>query len=308
MSATQGLAHSIHVRLVARAKELGIEAQLLLERYALHRLLYRLSKSSHADRFVLKGAQMMLVWIGETVRPTRDADLLGLDELSDVMLAGIFEGLCDVPVEEPDGMEYSAESIRVTRIRRGEANGGRRVTLGARLGNARLSLQVDIGVGDVITPEPSWVQLPSLLDLPSARLLGYPPETTIAEKLETIVSLGVLNSRLRDYFDILVLSKRKPFDGSILKKAVQRTFQRRGTAIPEGLPSGLRAEFAGEPGKQAQWAGLRSRLGESKVPEELAVVVDEIASFVGPVLRTLVNEDPFARTWSPGGPWKPTNE
>jgi hypothetical protein len=149
---------------------------------------------------------MMLVWIGETACPTRDADLLGLGELSGIMLASIFEELCNVPVK-PDGMEYSAESVRVTRMRRGDVNGGHRVALEARLGNARLSLQVDIGIGDVITPEPAWVELPTFLNLPSPRLLGYPPETTIAEKLETIVRLGILNSRLRDYFDILVLSR-----------------------------------------------------------------------------------------------------
>jgi hypothetical protein len=250
---------------------------------------------------------MMLVWIGETACPTRDADLLGLGELSGIMLASIFEELCNVPVK-PDGMEYSAESVRVTRMRRGDVNGGHRVALEARLGNARLSLQVDIGIGDVITPEPAWVELPTFLNLPSPRLLGYPPETTIAEKLETIVRLGILNSRLRDYFDILVLSRRKPFDGSILKRAVQRTFQVRGTPIPEGLPPGLLKGFAGEPGKQAQWASLRSKLREPDVPEELVIVIAEISTFVGPMLRALNDETPFAETWSPGGPWQPTGE
>lgn len=139
MRATQGIEHSIHVRLVARAKELGIEAQHLLERYALHRLLYRLSKSEHAERFVLKGAQLMLLWMGETVRPTRDADLLGLGDLSDDFLVHIFRGFCALDVQ-PDWMEYLTESVRVARIRRGDEHGGRRVTLEARLGNARLSL------------------------------------------------------------------------------------------------------------------------------------------------------------------------
>ena len=217
MSTTQGLAHSTHVRLVARAKELGIEAQFLLERYALHRLLYRLSKSAHADRFVLKGAQLMLVWLGETVRPTRDVDLLGLGDPSDETLDFAFRDLCKMEIS-PDGMEYLPNSVHVTRIRREDRQGGRRITLKARLGNARLSLQVDVGIGDVITPEPSWIELPSLLDLPPPRLLGYPPETSIAEKLETIVSLGVLNSRLRGYFDILALSKRLSFEGNLLKR------------------------------------------------------------------------------------------
>ena len=143
MSATTGLAHSVHVRLVARAKELGIEAQALLERYALHRLLYRLSTSKHAERFLLKGAQLMLIWIGETVRATRDADLLGFGKLSDSNLRDIFAELCTMDVPD-DGMEYLSDTIRIARIREENVYGGRRVFVQARLGNARLRLQVDV--------------------------------------------------------------------------------------------------------------------------------------------------------------------
>jgi len=214
MNKVQGIAHSVHTRLVARAKELGIEAQLMLERYALHRFLYRLSKSQHTERFLLKGAQMMLIWIGETIRATRDADLLGLGELSEQTIRQIFSDLCTMDVNA-DGMEYLPDTIRIAPIREENAYGGRRVFIQARLGNARLRIQIDVAVGDAVTPEPVWVELPQLLDLPVARLKAYRPETSIAEKVETMVSLGLLNSRLRDYFDIFVLAERKAFEGSV---------------------------------------------------------------------------------------------
>ncbi|HCP32332.1 TPA: nucleotidyl transferase AbiEii/AbiGii toxin family protein [Candidatus Acetothermia bacterium] len=303
MSRTEGLAHSVHVRLVARAKKLGIEAQMMLERFALQRLLYRLSKSAHAERFVLKGAQLMLLWMGETVRPTRDADLLGLGDLSDDSLIRIFRGLCTLDVE-PDGMEYLTETVQVASIRRENVYGGRRVTLKACLGNARLHLQVDVGIGDAITPDPDWVELPSLLDFPSPRLLGYPPETSIAEKVETMVARGLLNSRLRDYFDIFILAERKAFDGAVLTAAVRHTFERRGTSIPDDLPPGLLAKFAEEPGKQTQWESFHRKFDDPSVPEDLASVVERIALFVGPVLRAARGNDRFDRTWPPGGPWQ----
>ena len=234
----------------------------------------------------------MLLWMGETVRPTRDADLLGLGDLSNDFLVHIFRGFCALDVQ-PDWMEYLTESVRLARIRRGDEHGGRRVTLEARLGNARLSLQIDIGIGDVITPGSSWVELPGLLGLPSSRLLAYPPETSIAEKLETMVSLGLLNSRLRDYFDIFVLAERTAFDGAVLTEAVRRTFGRRSTSIPDGLPLGLSAEFAAEPGKQTQWVNFRLKLSESVVPAELVAVVERIGSFVEPVLRAAKDGEPF---------------
>jgi len=194
-------------------------------------------------------------------------------------------------------MEYLADTLSVAAIRRENAYGGRRVTLEARLGNARLHLQVDVGIGDAITPDPEWVELPRLLDFPSPRLLGYPPETSIAEKVETVVSLGLLNSRLRDYFDIFVLAERKAFDGSVLTEAVRRTFERRGTSIPDDLPPCLSAEFAEEPGKQTQWVSFRHKLDKPLIPEDLTSVVERIASFVGPALHAARDDDPFDRTW-----------
>lgn len=303
MSATQGLAHSVHVRLVARAKELGTESQLLLERYALHRLLYRLSVSEHAERFLLKGAQLMLLWLGETVRSTRDADLLGFGELSNDNLQRIFADLCALLVPD-DGMEYLVDTIRITPIREETTYGGRRVTIQARLGNARLHLQVDVGLGDAVTPEPEWVELPQLLDLPAIRLRAYLPETSIAEKLETMISLGVVNSRLKDYFDIYVLSMRGAFDRAVLGHAISETFRRRGTDLPSRLPVGLSSLYAEEPGRNAQWRGFLSKVDAKNVPDDLGVVVQAVASFLWPVLVATREGRDGTSHWPPGGPWR----
>ncbi|MEW6047798.1 MAG: nucleotidyl transferase AbiEii/AbiGii toxin family protein [Bacillota bacterium] len=179
-AATGGLAQSVHTRLIRHAHPLGVDPNLILIRFATERLLYRLSRSPYAERFVLKGALLLLMWLGETIRPTRDADLLGFGNLSDEALAAIFAEICATNVE-PDGMTFDASTIRVAAIRPEDAYGGRRVTLLARLGSARIRVQVDVGIGDAAVPAPEWCDYPSLLDLPRPRLRAYRPETVIAD-------------------------------------------------------------------------------------------------------------------------------
>jgi len=291
MTSTTGLAQSVHVRLVAHSKEIGVEAQLVLERFALYRLLYRLSKSSYCARFVLKGAQLMLIWIGETVRPTRDADLLGFGDLSYKTLTQIFREICTQDVE-PDGMEYLPDSVIVAPIREDNPYGGWRVTLEARLGAARLHLQVDIGIGDAVTPEPGWVELPQLLDFPAPRLRCYRPETSIAEKLETMVSLGLRNSRMKDY------------DGRLLSDAIRDTFKRRNTVIPSELPMALSYEFATDVGKVDHWGAFLRNIKEGSVPADLGKVIERLVAFLGPVIVAVRDQEEFSSQWPPGGPWK----
>lgn len=228
MAAPTGLPVSVQTRLVQHAKAIGIDPNLVLTRYATERILYRLSQSAYADRFILKGALLMLVWLGETVRPTRDADLLGFGDLSEDSLAQCAEQVA------PDGLEYLAPSIRVAAIREGDAYGGLRVTIQARLGNARLPVQIDVGFGDALVPEPEWLEYPGLLDLPRPRLRAYRPETAIAEKFHAMVVLGEANSRMRDFFDIYALAKDQEF-GDDLVQAVRATFERRRTVIPSDL-------------------------------------------------------------------------
>jgi hypothetical protein len=275
-AAAKGLPVSVHVRLVRHAKAIGADPNFVLGRFAVERFLHRLSRSRHADRFVLKGALLMLVWLGETIEV------------------------------EPDGLEYLSSSLRVAPIRQDDAYGGLRATLQARLGNARLRMQIDVGIGDAVTPAPEWLEYPSLLDLPRPRLRAYRPETSIAEKLHAMVQLGEANSRMRDFFDIDALSQQARFDGDPLAEAVRATFERRRMPIPESLPLALTPEFAAIRGKQVQWQGFL-RKNRLAAPEELGVVVARIATFLGPAIAAARNGMPLPLAWPPGGPWAPVS-
>src|SRR6266566_9558533 len=227
----------------------------------MERFLFRLSRSPYADRFVLKGALLLLVWLGDTLRPTRDADLLGFGDLSEASLTQIFTDVCHVDVEQ-DAMTYFADTVNVEPIRMEDAYGGHRVTLRAQLGVAQLRVQVDVGIGDVVTPAPMWLEYPSLLDLPRPRLRAYSRETVIAEKLHAMVTLGTRNSRMKDYFDLHALAHVSVLDVAILGEAIAATFQRRKTALPEDVPVGLSDEFARDAAKRAQWKAF---LGKNRL-------------------------------------------
>jgi predicted nucleotidyltransferase component of viral defense system len=300
---TIGLAQSVQVRLVRHAKAIGVDPNLILTRFAVERFLYRLSRSTHADRFVLKGALMLVVWLGEAIRPTRDADLLGFGDLPDAALRDIVRDVCGVDVES-DGLTYDKDSVQVALIRPEDAYGGTRITLQARLGPARLRVQVDVGLGDAVVPEPVLIDYPGLLDFPRARLRAYRPETTIAEKVHAMVTLGSKNSRMRDFFDIDALAERHPFEGQTLTAALDATFKRRGTPVPSDVPMALTPEFARLSEKQAQWAGFLKRNRLSHAPSDLGQVVERLSRFLEPVIDATRRGAGFERTWEPGGPWR----
>jgi predicted nucleotidyltransferase component of viral defense system len=299
----EGLTHSVHARLIRHAKQIGADPNLVLARYAVERFLFRLSCSPHADRFVLKGALLLLAWLGESFRPTRDVDLLGLGEMSDESLVNIVRGICETPVA-PDAMSYDPETIRIVAIRPDDVYGGRRVVLRGSLGSARLPVQIDVGLGDSITPEAEWLDYPSLIGLPSPRLRVYPPEVVVAEKLHAMVVLGSKNSRMRDFFDIHALADRRAFEGERLVRALRATFERRRTPVPDTAPLALTPEFAEVEGKRKQWRAFLERNRIATTVESLDAVVNGIAAFIGPVLEAARVQEGFAQGWSPGGPWQ----
>jgi hypothetical protein len=281
MSGQASLVQSIQTRLLTHARSIGVDPNLVLTRYAIERFLYRLSLSAHAERFVLKGGLLMLAWLGETLRPTRDIDLLGYGELGEDTLTTMFTQICAVPVEA-DGICFIADSIRVDPIRLEDAYGGQRITLAATLGAARLPVQVDVGIGDATVPEPTWLEYPGLLDLQRPRLRAYAPETVVAEKLHAIVLLGLRNSRMKDYFDLHALAREGKFQAGPMSKAIHATFERRRTPFPPAWPQGLGEDFAGVSGKVAQWQAFltRNRLSAPSLDQ----VVTEIRTFLEPSL------------------------
>ncbi|MCU0222795.1 MAG: nucleotidyl transferase AbiEii/AbiGii toxin family protein [Acidobacteria bacterium] len=302
--APTGLAHSVQVRLVRHAEEIGVDPNLVLTRYATERLLYRLAISRHAGLFILKGALLMLAWLGETLRPTRDADLLGLGEMTDDAISRTFRELCTVAAE-PDGLSFDPAAVRVAPIRPGDVYGGQRVDLLARLGPARIKVQVDIGVGDAVEPEAEWLEYPGLLDFPRPRLRAYRPETVIAEKVHAMVTLGTANSRMRDFFDIYALAENERFDSRILSRAIRATFERRRTVVPRELPIALTAEFGMLPDKRTQWAAFLRKGRIRGVSSDFPAVVAALARFLDPVLDEGAAASDSPQEWLPGGPWRP---
>lgn len=296
------LVQSVHARLVRHAHTQSLEPNLVFSRFAAERLLFRLAISRHAERFVLKGAFLLLAWLGETIRPTRDVDLLGYGQLSDEALVKLFAEICALEVE-PDGMTYDPASVRAAAIRAEDVYGGQRVTLRSHLGKARLSLQIDIGIGDAVSPDPEWLEYPALLGFPRPRLRAYRPETAIAEKIHAMVTLGSKNSRMRDFFDIHALAAHESFSGNRLAGALATTFRHRGTAIPTELPLALTPAFAAIEGKSAQWEGFLSRSRLKGRSASLPEVIEAVAAFIGPVLGSLARQQPSAAKWPPGGPW-----
>lgn len=268
-------AASVHDRLLALAHQNGGDFNLLLTRYALERFLYRISVSRYKDAFLLKGALLFTLWYDTPYRPTRDVDLLGL-HLEDIEgMAAIFRGICSIGCD--DGMEYRPDSVKAAEIREDARYGGIRIELIGNLGNARCNVQVDVGYGDAVTPAPKVVRYPSLLaDTPAPQLMAYPKETVIAEKLEAIVSLGMANSRMKDYFDLFSLFSEKSLDDALVKRAIERTFERRNTPIPIGLPIGLAEEFCADKDKIAQWKAFltKNRLTAPDLGSVVAAIQD----------------------------------
>ena len=267
---------SIRQRLLERARIRGEDFQLVLDRYAVERLLYRLSISPHRDQFLLKGALLFALWFDQPHRPTRDADLLGFGSPDPERLAAIVAELC--AIEDEDGLRFDVGSMTVEPIREEAAYEGLRARLVAFLGGARCHVQWDVGFGDAVTPGPQDMDYPVMLDeYQPPRLRVYPRETVFAEKLEAIATLGIANSRMKDYFDLLALLREGAMDSAVLADAVRATFKRRGTALPDGVPFGLTDAFATDAQKQSQWAAFlrRNRLAAPA----LAAVVAELRAF-----------------------------
>lgn len=302
--APKGMAASVRQRLLNLSRRSGEDFQRLLTRYAMERLLDRLSRSEHASRFVLKGALLFALWTGEFHRPTRDLDLLGFGDSSAEGLAEVFRSLC-APGTEDDGLVLSAETVTVEPIREDQEYGGQRIKLEARLGGARIDLQIDVGFGDVVTPKAEAVEYPTLLDMERPRLRAYPRETVVAEKLEAMVKLGMVNSRMKDFFDLAILARSFAFTGPGLRDAIAATFQRRGTVVPAELPVALSDACATDTAKLTQWKAFVGRNGLEARAADLGQVVAELARFLGPPLIAAATGEVFEWRWEPAGPWRP---
>jgi hypothetical protein len=289
-------AASVLARLLNRSRSTGENYNLLLSRFVIERLLYRLSVSPHAGGFVLKGALLFALWYDTPHRPTKDADLLGFGADDADTLRAVFTAVCAIDAD--DGVRYDTESMRVAPIREDNIYGGMRLTLLAFVGSARLPVQVDIGFGDAITPAPELVAYPTLLDgMDAPRLRTYPVYTVIAEKFHAMVVLGAPNSRMKDFFDVALIAKSSELEGHVLVEALRATFGRRNTTFPATTPIALTQEFAINPAKQRQWEAF---LNKATLPAaDLTEIVALIERLLVPVVAAVAAGDSMDSTWSP---------
>lgn len=298
----KNLGVSLQARLRNLAKQRGEDVQLVLTQFVLERLLHRLSMSPCRADFVLKGAMLFAVWTKIPHRATRDIDLLGRGSPELARLAEVFRGVCRTEVAQ-DGVLFDADSVQAGRIREDQRYEGVRVTLAAQIGSARVAVQIDIGFGDAVHPEPSEITFPSLLDLPESKLFAYPRETVVAEKFHAMATLGLLNSRMKDFYDLSVLLSAFPFDGPTLAEAMRGTFARRQSVLTATMPVALQDEFANSPDKMVQWSAFvrRNRLGDGRLT--LGAVVTELRGFLWPVVQGILGERAVPSSWPAGGPW-----
>jgi len=298
---TRDIAASIRQRLLNHARARGRPFNEVLQYFALERFLYRLGCSPYRPQFVLKGALMFTVWQSPFSRPTRDIDLLGrLDNTVEHVVSAIQE-ICQEPAPE-DGLRFATENLVGQRIIETAHYEGVRARFTAYLGTARIPMQIDIGFGDPLVPGPSLVRLPTILDLPPPELQGYSRESAIAEKLQIMVYLGEINSRMKDFYDIWLLATHFDFDGSVLAQAIHETFRWRQTTLPQ-TPVAFSDAFAQDVEKQTQWLAFVRRHGLEETPTTLHEVIQVIAAFLQPVIQALSEGQRFDRRWSPGGPW-----
>jgi hypothetical protein len=171
------------------------------------------------------------------------------------------------------------------------------------MARAVVPIQVDVGFGDVVTPPPFEIELPTLLEFPAPRLQAYPPETVVAEKFEAMISLGIANSRMKDFYDLWVISRSFRFEGDMLRQAIESTFRRRKTELPDSTPLALTAGFSADAAKSAQWRAFLSRGRLPGTP--LREVTAALEGFLMPPSEAAAAGKPFDMTWPAGGPWRP---
>ena len=281
------VAESVLARLLDIARANRLVYNELLMRYILERIFYRIGKSGHSGKFILKGGTLFVCWQGGfDHRPTMDADMLYRGVGTPEHLKAVFTEICTVPTPD-DGLRIDVASMTAERILEDAEYGGVRLSFNAHIGRSRTQVQIDVGVGDAVTPTAKMAAYPTLLDFPAPRMRIYPPETAIAEKFETLVRRGMLNSRMKDFYDIWKLKTLFDYDINVLGKAIARTFERRKRPIPTERPIALTERFWNDPVKQQQWHAFlrKSRLDVGN--RTLHDIIHEISDFLTPVINRL---------------------
>lgn len=295
MKTPKNISASVRQLLLNRSKADSRSFNELLQYYAMERFLYRLSVSKHVGHFILKGALMLRAWKSPEFRPTMDIDMLGKTDNEEGNILSQIRDVLAVEVP-PDGLLFDPESIQSERITEDADYHGIRIRFRGALGTARINMQIDISFGDIVYPDPEKAKLPCMLDAPTPSLLCYSRESAIAEKFEAMIKLGELNSRMKDFYDIWLLSRQFDFHHSKLAEAVRLTFKQRGTDLTEPLDAFSEAFIAS---RQPLWTAFRKRLKQEHIPESFAEIVTQVETFMNPIIKA----DGSSINWPPAGPW-----
>lgn len=300
---TKNIAASIRAKLLAHAKAENADFQRVLVRYAIERLLYRLSLHEAKAKFVLKGAMLFTAWPQAAPRPTGDLDLLGHGAPDPTSMIALFTDICAI-ADAADGLEFDASKLSAEQLREDEDYQGLRLKLVARLDGAAIPFKIDIGFGDVIYPGPLEIEFPTLLTgMAAPKITAYPPATVVAEKLEAMVRFGITNGRLKDYYDIWTISRTFTFSRAELVESIARTFTRRGTAAPSTTPLGLTDEFTGRDDKRDLWQAFLDRAAPEHRNLGLDDVAHDLRGFLDPVVQQLAAPESAVGAWNPRTGW-----
>ena len=297
-------AASVRARLLALAQSKGEDYQRVLGRFAIERFLYRLGRSPYRDKFALKGATLFTLWTGHTHRPTKDLDLLGRGSSAIGDVEEIIRAICEV--KEEDGIVFYSKSVEGTKIKEEDEYDGVRIKFHADLAGARIPMQIDIGFGDAIYPEPELASFPVLLPMEAPLIRAYPREASIAEKCHAMVVLDIRNSRMKDLYDIWFMANTWTFDMASLSKAIRASFERRGTLIPKEAPLALTEEFLNDSQKKQQWAAFVSRLNPGDTAPSLEKVGAILRAFLLPCMSGTALTQANIRSWTPDRHWNGT--
>ncbi len=297
----KNISASVKERLLHMARQSGKPFHSLLIQYGLERFLYRLSQSSFKERFILKGG-FLLVGMGiPQSRTTRDVDFLGLMNGDPDVVSRAIRQIGELAIN--DGLVYEFNNLNIEVMSERSDYPGLRFKFTAYLGKARMPMQIDVGFGDAVIPAAIEMTFPTLLDMEPPVVRAYSTETIVAEKFEASLDLATLNSRMKDFYDIWMLSRTYCFQGLSLQEAITATCRRRKTAITSKTEI-FAKEFANLAGKQTEWAAFLKKAHFSDILEDFSVIMEKIGTFLHPVINAIEKDARFDKSWPPGGPWK----
>jgi predicted nucleotidyltransferase component of viral defense system len=298
----KNLQSSIRARLQNKAKENNRPFAEVLQYYGMERFLYRFSRSKYADRFILKGALMFSVWKIPERRTTLDIDFCARYDNQISSIEKVIRDVCGAAVT-PDGLVFDWETVKGQKIKEDADYEGVRVKFTGFLGCARIPMQIDVAFGDVIYPNPNIIDYPVILDFPKPHLKGYPPESVVSEKFEAMVKLGLLNSRMKDFYDIWLMIHRFDFNGPKFAQALRKTFEHRKTPFPQGKTLFAEEIYDEKSDRQTLWKAFLKKGDIKHAPDKLSKIAREIEKLMIEPLKAIKNGREFNKEWNAPGPW-----